>query len=46
MFFLKETYCSEECYLEAEERSHRMLCLGNDNRNLEHPLHQLEEAWK
>lgn len=39
-------YCSESCMMEAEEKYHRTLCLGEEVGNLRHPLNELKEFWK
>ncbi|XP_050312961.1 histone-lysine N-trimethyltransferase SMYD5 [Anthonomus grandis grandis] len=39
-------YCSEICKTIANEQYHRVLCLQSHERNMTHPLEQLEEAWK
>ncbi|XP_066925245.1 histone-lysine N-trimethyltransferase SMYD5-like [Clytia hemisphaerica] len=42
----KEKYCSEICFQNAEQKYHRLLCLGDGRRNASHPINQLDEAWK
>ena len=39
-------YCSNECLIEASNKYHTYLCLGNDVNNLQHPLNKLIEMWK
>merc|ERR1712019_65508 len=42
----QEKYCCEGCFEKAEQKYHKVLCLGSDRRNAEHPINKLEEAWK
>lgn len=42
----KVKYCNENCLMEAEEKYHKSLCLGNEVGNLNHPLNALNELWK
>lgn len=39
-------YCSEMCRLEAFNKFHNVLCLGNQLNNLDNPLNKLNETWK
>lgn len=39
-------FCFSACFLEAEEKYHKFLCLGHDKNNNEHPLNKLEEEWR
>lgn len=42
----KIRYCSENCRLEAYNKYHATLCLKLNLHNQDHPLNQLNEAWK
>jgi len=39
-------FCSEECYAEAIGKYHKVLCLGSEKDNTNHPLNRLEETWR
>ncbi|KAJ8921624.1 hypothetical protein NQ315_010533 [Exocentrus adspersus] len=39
-------YCSVECLTAAFNIYHKTLCLQTKDRNLTHPLEQVNEAWK
>ncbi|XP_063988465.1 histone-lysine N-trimethyltransferase SMYD5 [Diachasmimorpha longicaudata] len=39
-------YCSDECLTEAFQKYHRVLCLQSREKNENHPLVQMKEAWK
>lgn len=42
----RELYCSEECMHTAAKLYHRVLCLGAEKNNMEHPTNVLVEFWK
>ncbi|XP_043544872.1 SET and MYND domain-containing protein 5 isoform X1 [Chiloscyllium plagiosum] len=42
----KELYCSTECRQAAMKQYHQVLCLGPSKDDPQHPLNQLQEAWR
>lgn len=39
-------YCSQACLAEAQQRYHKVLCLGANKDNDSHPVNALIEFWK
>ncbi|XP_072353849.1 protein-lysine N-trimethyltransferase SMYD5 [Scyliorhinus torazame] len=42
----QELYCSVECRKAALNLDHQVLCLGPSKDDPQHPLNQLQEAWR
>ncbi|GAB6024922.1 SET and MYND domain-containing protein 5 [Chamberlinius hualienensis] len=39
-------YCNEECRKSGLEQYHKVLCMGSFNGDRNHPLENLQEAWR
>jgi len=46
MLCVQVQYCSSICQDQAWKQYHRTLCLRSHSHNPNHPLEQLNEAWK
>ncbi|XP_055607025.1 histone-lysine N-trimethyltransferase SMYD5 [Uranotaenia lowii] len=41
-----ERYCSRRCFNNALQQYHKVLCLGTERNNEQHPVNKLIEYWK
>lgn len=39
-------YCSAECKTAADASYHKLLCLGKDVHNVDHPINAINDCWK